>query len=307
MIDMGAENPYAEQTAANTGTPWLGAGPPVDVDLDGLGEYARRLTDQQADIGARSAYLAPLSEAPGKAWTGDVLGEADAVRAQLMANAAELGIYMSKLGESLRNVGTAARAIAERYRSGDAVAAAGLNDVLVAFGAAPPPAGTTAVGSGPVAASGQWRDGPVTPVSAYQTVQTSFGPGGERREISTVTVPGGATTVTTTVFDRAGETISASTSRTSVREDDGIRITREESFGADGTLTGTTETRQGYGESTTESVDEDGRTTRLVEEKVDPVSGASSTTTYEPNKSGLLEAVNRAQVGPRTPGPGGNG
>ncbi|MFC7533455.1 hypothetical protein [Actinoplanes sp. GCM10030250] len=288
---MDAENPYAEQTSANTSTPWLDDGPGVDVDLDGLTEYARHMADQQADIASRAPYLASLGEMPGQAWRGDVLGEADAVRAQLVANAGELSVYLGKLGASLGDVGRAARAIAEQYRSGDAVAAASLSDVLNAF--APRPAQPA-----PAADSPEWRVGVVTPVSAQQTVETSAGPGGERREITTFTAPGGATTTTTTVIGRGGGT---STTRTSERTDGTIRITTEETFGADGTLNSTTETRQGYGETTvTEIVDSGGRTTSLTEEKVDPATGESTTSTYRPSESGLLEETNRVRVGART-------
>ncbi|MEU8241465.1 hypothetical protein AB0C07_24730 [Actinoplanes missouriensis] len=323
---MGTENPYPQQTSANTATPWLRGGPAVDVNLDGLREYARLLVSQQADIAARSGYLAPLSEMPAGAFNGDVLGEADAVRAGLQGNAAELGVYLSKLAESLGNVANAAQTIAESYRSGDAVSAASLNDVLFAFGdkSAPRPAGlpenlgvtyveqqmagTAGTTAPPPADSPLWRDGPVTPVSAYQTVQTSTGPNGERREVSTVSVPGGVTTATTTIVDRTGETVSASTTRTSHRVDGPIRTTTVETFGADGKLAATTETRSRYEgstvtEQTTETVDAEGRTTSLTTEKVDPVTRESTTSTFQPDESGLLEETNRVSTGTRTSGP----
>jgi hypothetical protein len=309
---MSAENPYEAQTSVNTSTPWLDDGPAVEVDLDGLREYARLLADQQADIASRAAYLRPLGEMPDEAWNGDVLGEADAVRAQLVANAAELMIYLGKLGESLRNVGNAAVSIADRYRSGDAIAAASLADVRAAFDATPAGAGPgTAPKPPPEADSAQWREGPVTPVSAYQTVQTAAGPDGERREVSTFTAPGGAITVTTTIFDRGGREISASTTRTTTREDGPVRTTREETFGPDGEVAATTETKQTYDrstvtESSTENVDSKGRTTSLTTEKLDPDTGVKTTSTFRPDESGLLQQTNRIQVGPPTPGPSGS-
>jgi hypothetical protein len=320
---MGTENPYPEQTSANAAAPWLRGGPAIEVDLDGLREYARLLASQQADIAGRSGYLTPLGEMPAGAFNGDVLGEADAIRAGLQANAAELGTYLGKLAESLGNVASAAQTIAEIYRSGDAVSAASLNDVLFAFGdkSVPRPAGlpenlgTTyaeqrmaGAAAPPAADSALWREGPVTPVSANQTVQTSTGPGGERREVSTVTVPGGATAATTTIFDRNGETVSASTTRTSTRFEGPVRATTVETFGVDGKLTATTETTTTYdgpnvtGQST-ETVDPEGRTTSLTTEKFDPVTRESTTSTYRPGEGGVLEETNRVTTGTRTSGP----
>ncbi|MEU4691054.1 hypothetical protein [Actinoplanes sp. NPDC023714] len=324
---MGTENPYPEQTSANAAAPWLRGGPAIAVDLDGLREYARLLASQQADISARSGYLAPLTEMPARAFTGDVLGEADAVRAGLQANAAELGTYLGKLAESLGNVANAAQTIAESYRSTDAVAAASLDDVLFAFGdkTVPRPAGlpdelgTTyleqqmaGAATPPPADSMSWREGPITPVSAYQTLQISTGPNGERREVSTVNAPGGVSTATTTIFGRNGEPVSASTTRTSSRVDGPIRTTTVETFGEDGTLTATTKTSIAYdgtdiAEKSTETVDAEGRTTSLTTEKVDPVTRESTTSTYRPSESGVLEETNRVTTGTRTSGPSVNG
>ncbi|WP_328466833.1 hypothetical protein OHA21_47325 [Actinoplanes sp. NBC_00393] len=319
---MSPDNPYADQTSTNTSTPWLADGPAVDVDLDGLGEYARLMKGQQADIASRAAYLGPLSEMPGQAWDGDVLGEADAVRAQLMANAGELNIYLGKLAESLSNVGNAAQTIADSYRSGDALSAAKLSDVLFAFGDknVPRPAGLpegvgttyldaqTAGGAAPPPASSpQWQEGPITPVSAYQTLQIATGPNGERRETLTFTAPGGAVTTTTTVYDRSGETVSTNTTRVATRVDGPVSTTTQQTFGPDGKPASTTETRtrtegDRVVEESTETVDAQGRTTQLTTEKVDPVTRETTTTTYEPGKSGLLEETNKVQTGTRTSG-----
>lgn len=321
---MVAENPYADQTSTNTSTPWLAGGPAVDVDLDGLREYGRLMKSQQADIGSRISYLAPLSEMPGRAWDGDVLGEADWVRAQLLANAGELSTYLGKLGQSLANVGNAAETVANSYGSGDAVSAARLSDVLFAFGdknvtrpaGLPEGVGTTyleaqmAAGAAPPPASSpQWQEGPVTPVSAYQTQQIATGPNGERRETMTFTAPGGAVTTTTTVYDRSGETVSTNTTRTSSRVDGPVSTTTQQTLGPDGKPASTTETRTRVEgdrvvETTTETVDSKGRTTNLTTEQLDPVTRETTTTTYEPGKSGLLEATNKVQVGTRTSGNG---
>jgi hypothetical protein len=49
-------------------------------------------------------------------------------------------------------------------------------------------------------------------------------------------------------------------------------------------------------------VDSTGRTTHLTTEKLDPVTRETTTTTYEPGKSGLLEETNQVQTGTRTSG-----
>ena len=62
---MGADNPYADQTAKNTGAPWLGGGPTVDVDLEGLHRYATQMASRRQDLTSRAAHLAPGGD-PGR-------------------------------------------------------------------------------------------------------------------------------------------------------------------------------------------------------------------------------------------------
>ncbi|BEL09184.1 hypothetical protein Q0Z83_073750 [Actinoplanes sichuanensis] len=319
---MAADNPYAEQTAKNTSVPWLGGGPAVDVDLDGLRAYAASLANQQADIASRGVYLQPLGEIPGQAFTGEVLGEADAVRARLVANAGELTVYLQKLAESVGNIGNAARTVADSYGSGDAIGAASLNDVLFAYGDAgvPRPDGLpTGVGATfrdqqsalaalpPAADSRDWTVTANVPLSAYQTMQTATGPNGERREVMTFTPPGGATTVTTTIFGSDGETVSSVTTRTSTRVTGGTEITVQENFGADGKPTGTTETRTEFdgdkvvGQST-EVRDGAGETVHRTVESTDPESREQVQVVSEPNEKGELVEKNRIVTGIATNG-----
>jgi hypothetical protein len=319
---MAADNPYAEQTAKNMGAPWLGGGPAVDVDLDGLRAYAASLSGQQADIAARAAYLRPLGEIPGQAFTGEVLGEADAVRARLVANAGELTVYLQKLAESVGNIGSAARTVADSYGSGDAVGAASLNDVLFAYGdvTVPRPAGLPAgVGTTfreqqsalaalpPAADSRDWTVTANVPLSAYQSMQTATGPNGERREVLTFTPPGGATTVTTTIFGRDGETVSSVTARTSTRVTGGAEITVQESFGADGRPTGTTETRTEFdgdrvvGHST-EVRDGAGETVHRTVESTDPATREQVQVVSQRDEEGDLVEKNRIVTGIATSG-----
>ncbi|GIE76139.1 hypothetical protein Aph02nite_20890 [Actinoplanes philippinensis] len=319
---MAADNPYAEQTAKNASTPWLAGGPAVDVDLDGLRAYASSLASQQADIASRAAYLRPLGEIPEQAFTGEVLGEADAVRARLVANAGELTVYLQKLAESVGNIGSAARTVADSYGAGDAVSAASLNDVLFAYGDpnAPRPDGLPAgVGATyrdqqsalatlpPAADSRDWTVTADTPLSAYQTMQTATGPNGERREVMTFTPPGGATTVTTTIFGSNGETVSSVTTRTSTRVDGGAEITVRESFGADGKPAGTTETRTEFdgdrvvGQST-EVRDGNGETVHRTVESTDPATREQVQVVSERNEKGELVEKNRIVTGIATSG-----
>jgi hypothetical protein len=319
---MGAGNPYAEQTAKNTDAPWLGGGPSVDVDLDGLRAYAAALANQQADIVSRGVYLQPLGEIPGQAFTGEVLGEADAVRARLVANAGELTVYLQKLAESVGNIGSAARTVADSYGSGDAIGAASLNDVLFAYGdpAVPRPAGLPAgVGATfrdqqsalaalpPAADSRDWTVTGNVPLSAYQTMETATGPNGERREVLAFTPPGGATTVTTTIFGSDGETVSSVTTRTSTRVTGGAEITVQESFGADGRPTGTTETRTEFdgdrvvGHST-EVRDGAGETVHRTVESTDPATREQVQVVSERNEKGELVEKNRIVTGVATSG-----
>jgi hypothetical protein len=319
---MAADNPYAEQTAKNTDAPWLGGGPAVDVDLDGLRAYAAALANQQADIASRGVYLQPLGEIPGQAFTGEVLGEADAVRARLVANAGELTVYLQKLAESVGNIGSAARTVADSYGSGDAVGAASLNDVLFAYGdtTVPRPEGLPAgVGATfqdqqsalatlpPAADSRDWTVTANVPLSAYQTMQTATGPNGERREVMTFTPPGGATTVTTTIFGQDGETVSSVTTRTSTRVTGGAEITVQENFGADGKPTGTTETRTEFdGErvvgQSTEVRDGAGETVHRTVESTDPATREQVQVVSERNEKGELVEKNRIVTGIATSG-----
>ncbi|MBO3738453.1 hypothetical protein [Actinoplanes flavus] len=320
---MGADNPYADQTAKNTRTPWLGGGPSVDVDLDGLRDYATLMGKQQTDIMSRTGYLAPLGQMPAAAFDGDVLGEADAVRARLVANAGELTVYLQKLAESVGNIGNAARTVADSYRGGDALSAASLNDVLFAYGdkSVPRPAGlpegvgvtfqerqAAARPAVPAADSGEWTTTSVTPLSAYQSLETAAGPNGERREVTTFSAPGsGITTVTTTVFGSDGETVSSVTTRTSTRVTGDVEINVEETFGPDGRQTGTTETRTRYdGEHvtgrSTEIRDADGQTVHRTVETTDADTREQVTVTSERDADGVIVETNRVVTGIATQG-----
>ncbi|GIF11749.1 hypothetical protein [Actinoplanes teichomyceticus] len=125
---------YDRTTYRSTDQPWPGDAAPVDVDLDGLREYARLIAARGVELAEDLPHLTPLTDAPHRAWQGRVLGEAAAVRQQLLNNASELFAYLGALGRTLHNIGAAAQTIADIYRDGDATSAASLDDVRFAFG-----------------------------------------------------------------------------------------------------------------------------------------------------------------------------
>ncbi|GAA2867364.1 hypothetical protein Acy02nite_10240 [Actinoplanes cyaneus] len=330
----GETNLHPDVTAKNTGdVKWLDGGPPLKVDLEGLRAYAKHMVDQENDISTRSMHLSHLQSMPGKAWSGDTLGEAAAAQARVTGNAAEFFAYLGTLGQMLHNVGMAAQTVADSYEANDAMSAASLNSVLFAFGEdVPRPAGLPK-GIGQTyfeqlakekekplqdPGSALWEDGETKQVGPYQTVQTSTGPHGERREVITTTVNGGGKTVTTVVYDKNNKITSQSSVHTTVTFDDRThtQVTTTQSYDAKGKPTGSTkettayqticspdggtvnrdvshqlvETRDAKGNVTntrTTSVDQDGVTTEKAEKVTttkDAKSGETRITTTETDK-----------------------
>ncbi|BCJ45178.1 hypothetical protein GCM10010168_69790 [Actinoplanes ianthinogenes] len=261
--DQGIANPYSDQTKANTHTPWLADGPPVDVDLDGLREYAKLMMKAQLDLSSRRTHLSQLFELPVMAWDGDVLGEAAAVRSQMSANASEFNTYLANLGQSLMNIGSAAQTIADIYEHGDATSAASLNDVLFAFGdkSVPRPHGLPsylgktyadamaegAKEGGAAADSAEWVDQGTVVNGPYHTLQTSVA-NGQRRTVETMTIPNtGTTVVTTTVYDKKGNVVSTFSTRTETTYDSRTNTqTTTETTTAGKTVTGSSTSVKTY-------------------------------------------------------------
>ncbi|MFC4145226.1 hypothetical protein ACFO0M_03055 [Micromonospora mangrovi] len=231
------DNPYSSQTTANTHAPWIEGGTPLEVDLSGLRDYAKHMADQQRDLMSRTVHLSHLFKMPNEAYNGEVLGEAAFLRSQLQSNASELSAYLSNLGQTLFNIGSAAQTIADIYGSGDATGAAELSDVLFAFGdksvprpdGLPPYVGQTyqealaanaAKAAPPPETSAEWKTPEQTSTSPYQTTLTAQGPNGMVRETVTTNVPGsGVTLVTTTIYDSKGKVVSTTSSRTTTTYD----------------------------------------------------------------------------------------
>ncbi|GAA4599518.1 hypothetical protein BJY16_003106 [Actinoplanes octamycinicus] len=265
---MGGEtNPYPKETYENTHAPWLSETTPVDVDLDGLREYADLMGKQQTELNHETSHIAHLHDTPSKAWTNQVLGEAAAIRQQLQNNASELSAYLSQLGQSFFNIGSAAQTIADIYADGDATSAASMNDVLFAFGdksvprpdglpkeigqtyieamveqSAKNPAGT------PGATSPEWTNPTVTTMSPYQQLTTSKGPNGQRMEKVVTSVPGSGVTIeTTTIYNAKNEVLSTQSVRTVTSYNDKTHtLDKQVESSTNGTVTGHSKTSTTY-------------------------------------------------------------
>lgn len=326
---MGAErdphdtNPYAAQTGHNTRAPWIGGGTPVDVDLEGLREYAKHMLDQQMDLASRTSHLTHLFDMPHEAWEGAVLGEAAFIRQQLAGNASELSTYLTYLGRTLFNIGCAAQTVADIYNSADGTSAAELSDVMFAFGdksvprpeGLPPGIGQTysealMAGDPSVATpagSAEWRAPTETTVSPYQTSQVSEGPNGQTREIVTTNVPGsGMTVVTTTVYGRDGTVLSSSSTRTTSTYVNNVQTTRvESSAGGRPTGSSTTTTTYAGGDVTsrqTENFGPDGKPTGSRTESTHRETGEQIEITTSVDENGRPHVTDQVVVGRETPG-----
>ncbi|MFC7550784.1 hypothetical protein [Plantactinospora sp. GCM10030261] len=319
---MGEPNPYASQTEKNTQAPWLTSGEPLEVNLTGLRDYAQHMLDQQLDLASRGTNLMRLSTMPMEAYEGKVLGEAAFLRSQLQANAMELNAYLSNLGQTLFNIGSAAQTIADIYGSGDAIGSADLSEVLFAFGdkSVPRPDGlpahigqtyqeALAANAGksapPPATSAEWGEGVQTHSSPYQTSMIYLGPNGMVRTVNTMTVPGtGRTVETTTIRDSSGKVISNNTV-TTTSSYDAARNTQVKVVES-GANTTTTTTRYG---SDGEVVNESSQTTRTTngqeastgrrEMSIDPSTGERVETTYVV-KDGKEVVADRVVIGRAT-------
>lgn len=315
----GTANPYAPQTATNTDPAWLGDGQKVDVDLDGLGEYAKHMKTAQEDLMNRASHLSRLAQMPHEAWKGSVLGEAQYVRQLMATNAGELTRYLGNLTATLQNIGMAAQTVADIYRDTDGTSAASLDAVRFAFGdrnvprpaGLPPGVGKTywdhmseqAMTNPPPAAGVDQWSAPVEQhgASPYQSTMVSYAANGQRREISTTHVPGTMTTiVTTTVYGPGDKVLSTSSERTSSYvSGTTVRSTTESS--RDGKVTGTTEESTTYtgGEVTKETSttkNPEGQQTGRTEQTVD--GSGTTTVTYD----GKDNETDRTVVGPETEG-----
>jgi hypothetical protein len=319
--------PYAAQTRQNTNTPWVASTVPVDVDLDGLRDYAKHMLEGQLDVSSRSAHLKHLHDMPNAAWTGVSLGEAMFAKSQLQANASELNTYLYYLGQTLFNIGCAAQTVADCYGAADGTSAASINDVLFAFGdkshgrprGLPENIGKTISeaqreGAQPSDAlpadSAEWSEPEETIVSPYESRTTSTAPNGQTQIISTQYVPSsGQTIVTTTILNAGGKEMSSSRTVTSGHWDSttNSNVSTTTSYRGD-TVSGTTRTTTTYSGGTvtrevTESQDGQGNVTGRRTESTDQTTGTQTETTSSVDKDGKEKETDRVVIGQNTDDP----
>jgi hypothetical protein len=316
-------NPFQDSTNQNTSTTWLGDQKPVDVDLDGMGDYAQSMKRIHDNLMNELGYVDDLASRPMTAWAGPVLGEADYIRTRMRDNSTEFTEYLKRLRDALLNIGMAAQTIADTYASTDGTSATSINTVLFAFadpGASRPsglPSFVTGetyadkmreleaqqAGQAPAAGSPEWgnperwesvegSDGTVT--------QTATTADGHRMEIVTTGTGTGAVTTTTTVFAPNGTRLSASSQRTTTASYPYGTITTTTDT-RDGQVTGTT-TRSSYtgGPGMTETVttsDAQGNETSRTTVSTETHSDGSQTITTR-NAAG--EVIDQVRVGAQT-------
>lgn len=321
-------NPYEKQTVQNENAPGAYEGSAVDVNLAGLQQYAKRMSDSRDDLSASLGQLAHLSMIPGNAWGSSTLGEAAFVRSQVLANASELTQYVSVLGQTLFNVGSAAQTIADIYDSTDGRSAASLADVLFAFADphAERPAGLPkSIGqtyeealraqsdkTAPPADSTLWQPPEETHVGPYETVQTSLANTGEKREIITMATPyGGPITTTTKLYNAKGNLISSTSVQTSTSYDasTGVSSTKEQYYtGEKLTATKVTGTTRGAdGQVTSEVVtnsDANGKATGGSTLTVD-ANGQQTRVSTSVDAEGKSKVTDKMVVGAATEGSAG--
>jgi uncharacterized protein YukE len=327
--DPGVYNPYGQQTYENTTEPWLSDTTPVDVDLDGLQEYAKHMSDARTNLMSQQAHLSHLMSTPMQAWNGNTLGEAAYTRSQMLANASEFTSYLAVLGATLMNIGSAAQTVADIYNSADGTSAASLSDVLFAFGdptvdrpsSLPKGIGKTyddavreqqaKATEAPPADDSQWHPPVQTVNSPYETVLVSYSSTGQRREVTTTSSPyGGPVVVTSVTYDAKGKAISTTSTRTSYSYDyaNGVSTKTVESYTGD-KLTGKAVTDTTYNGTTgeaaktaTTNTDGAGKSTGGRVETVDPKTGEQVTVTTSTDKDGKPVETDRVAVGKATPG-----
>jgi hypothetical protein len=265
--DVVTDNPYEQQTRANTSTDWLDNQEPVDLNLQGMGEFATNMVTVKENLTSHVGYLDLLATLPMQAWEGGALPEGAYSMNQMLGNFAELQAYLAYLQIALSNIGMAAQTIADAYASTDGWSAASLDTVKWAYGdsSVPPPAGlppwvtgksywdqyfeslqsgTQAAGS-PTGAT--WTPDGQRVNADGSVTERAIGSDGRVREMTTVTIPGaGGTLVTTRVIGADGKELSVSSQRTTTTYDGGSVVTTTVSYDGQGNVTGSKESTTTY-------------------------------------------------------------
>jgi hypothetical protein len=279
------ENPYQDQTTANTDRHWLDDQKPVDVNLDGMAEFAKNMVTIKENLSSHQRqFIELLGSLPTAGWKGGALPEGAYARKMMMDNFLDFRQYLTQLGTALNNIGMAAQTIADAFSGEDEWNAATLDAVNWAFGdtdARRPPGlsqfvtGKTyydayfealAQGSESTNTAGvQWTQ--QTPVSfSYgpytETLQRATAPDGRVQEIRTVSGPNG-TTITTRLLSPDGHVLSETSQEKYTYTNGNSVVTQTTNFDADGNRTGSTTKRTDptTGDETTTQYDADGRET----------------------------------------------
>ncbi|ROO62078.1 hypothetical protein EDC02_4047 [Micromonospora sp. Llam0] len=293
-------NPYENATGENLRFDWSDGQADIDVDLDGMAEYAQHVVDIQKLLLDNMGSLSLLASLPGKAWEGAVLPEGAYTMTRMLNNYNELQVYLGHLSTALMNVGSAAQTVVDSYGGTDGWSATDLNAIEFAFGVpgAERPSGLPPMIEGttywdayfdsldngdtaaPPAASPLWTDAGQRTNPDGSITRMATGPNGQRMEIRTYNVPDSSQTVTTTTIYAANGTQLSSSSTTTSTYLDGNTVVKR-TTNPDGS---TTEERTTYDSGdvyshSTVNQDAEGITTSSTETVTNP--DGSQTTTRE--------------------------
>ncbi|WP_238005618.1 hypothetical protein KZZ52_42780 [Dactylosporangium sp. AC04546] len=289
----------------------------VEVDLDDLVDYAKKLGDDSRDVMSQAtSATTSLNELPMRAFTGPVLTEASLAQVALVHNAGELGIYLANLGQAMFNIASAAQTISDSYGGSDRSVAVSIDAVKFAFGdptvARPPglPANFPVTtyedqqnADDAPADDGTWSSSPPTagPYGVTEYVSTNSATG-ERLRILEWRDPATGAIVRTTTSSNGSVTVS----RTTTTQTGDRTVTRTETEerakpGAKSVTSSQTVERYQDGGSVHTFYDDDGRKTR-EESDTRNADGTwtNKTTVYKDGKSQVIEQYHTEA---HTPGP----
>lgn len=279
------ENPYQDQTTANTDRHWLDDQKPVDINLEGMAEFAKNMVTIKENLSSHQNYVTSmLASLPTQGWEGGALPEGAYARKKMLDNFADFQQYLTQLGTALNNIGMAAQTIADAFSGEDEWNAATLDAVNWAFGDtnARRPSGLSQFVSGKTyydayfeqleqssestnTAGVQWTQQPGTTISYgpyTETIQRATAPDGRVMEIRTVSGPSG-TTITTRLLSPEGNVLSETSQQKHTYTDGNSTVTQTTNYDANGNRTGSTTKRTDSttDDETTTQYDADGRQT----------------------------------------------
>jgi hypothetical protein len=317
----GGGGPYQNATDQNTSRTWLDDIAPIDVNLHGMGDFAKNLITVSNDLFSHQQHvmgqISSILEENAFAGGFPEVNYAAKLHSQ---NLSEFAQYLSGLWQAIQHTANAAQVIADSYSSTDGWSAASLDAVNFAFGdpnakrpsGLPPGLGKTwsqkqaedeaqSAATGPTAANGHpdshWQlvntstDGAG---NSYSTYQDQYG---ETRQINvthqdghkitTITTPQGTTTTTeSTVSYPYGSTTTRTTTTPDGR-----------------TTTSTVNTSSSANSHTTQNVDSSGKVTSSTTTTHNS-DGSVTETTSSYDGQGHPTPTNSVTYGQESPGVG---